>query len=63
MDGELEPGLRSIAAPVVGKDGRVAAAINISMSATRDSAEWMLEQHLPLVLATAHAIESEIRLL
>ncbi len=63
VDGELEPGLRSIAAPVVGKDGRVAAAINISMSATRDSAEWMLEQHLPLVLATAHAIESEIRLL
>lgn len=30
VDGELEPGLRSIAAPVRGRDGRVAAAINVS---------------------------------
>lgn len=63
VDGELEPGLRSIAAPVRGRDGRVAAAINISSTATRDSLARLREHHLPLLLETARAIEAELRLL
>lgn len=63
VDGELEPGLRSIAAPVRGRDGRVAAAINVSTSASRDPLERLIEHHLPLLLGTARAIEAELRLL
>lgn len=63
VDGELEPGLRSIAAPVRGRDGRVAAAINVSTSASRDPLERLIEHHLPLLLETARAIEAELRLL
>ena len=63
VDGELEPGLRSIAVPVRGRDGRVAAAINVSTSASRTTNEQLREHHLPLLLETARAIETELRLL
>lgn len=63
VDGELELGLRSAAAPVRGKDGAVVAAINVSTSAMRRSAEQLREQHLPKLLKTAAAIESDLRLL
>lgn len=63
VDGELESGLRSAAAPVRGRDGSVVAAINVSTSATRDSLEHLREEYLPHLLATAAAIESELRLL
>lgn len=63
VDGELEPGLRSIAAPVRGRDGQVAAAINVSTSASRDPLERLLDHHLPLLLDAARAIETELRLL
>lgn len=63
VDGELEPGLRSIAAPVRGRDGQVAAAINVSTSASRDPLERLRDHHLPLLLDTARAIETELRLL
>ncbi|XPP27400.1 MAG: IclR family transcriptional regulator domain-containing protein [Leucobacter sp.] len=63
VDGELEPGIRSIAAPVRGRDGRVAAAINVSSSASRESVTRLREHHLPLLLETARAIEAELRLL
>jgi len=60
VDGELEPGLRSLAVPVYGKDGSVAAAINLSTSATRHSIEE-LRGLLPRVLDTATAIERDLR--
>ncbi|MBU4465491.1 MAG: helix-turn-helix domain-containing protein [Actinobacteria bacterium] len=63
VDGELEPGLRSIAAPVHGRDGVVLAAINVSTSATRDSVEHLLEAYLPLLRRTAGDIDGELRLL
>ncbi|QIK63643.1 helix-turn-helix domain-containing protein [Leucobacter viscericola] len=63
VDGELEVGLRSAAVPVRGRDGRVAAAVNISMSASRDSVEYLREHHLPLLLETAAAIEADLRLI
>lgn len=63
VDGELEPGLRSAAAPVRGRDGAVAAAINVSTSESRASVERLRDHHLPLLLETAAAIEQELRLL
>ena len=62
VDGELEPGLRSIAAPVHARDGRVVAAVNVSTSATRDSVEHLLEAYRPPLLRTAAAIDAELRL-
>ncbi|WP_345800774.1 IclR family transcriptional regulator C-terminal domain-containing protein [Microbacterium sp. AZCO] len=62
VDGELEPGLRSVAAGVRGRDGRVVAALNVSTSATRDSVEHLVDAYVPPLLATAAAIEAELRL-
>ncbi|WP_243075300.1 IclR family transcriptional regulator C-terminal domain-containing protein [Microbacterium sp. SS28] len=62
VDGELEPGLRSVAAPLHGRDGRVVAALNVSTSATRDSIEHLVEAYIPPLLRTAAAIEAELRL-
>ena len=62
IDGELEPGLRSVAAPVHGRDGRVVAAINVSSSATRDSVEHLVGTYVPRLLETARAIDAELRL-
>ena len=62
VDGELEPGLRSIAAPLHARDGSVVAAINVSTSATRDTVEHLLEAYLPPLLRTAEAIDAELRL-
>lgn len=62
IDGELEPGLRSIAAPVHSRDGAVVAAINVSTSATRDSVEHLVDAYLPPLLAAARAIDAELRL-
>jgi IclR family pca regulon transcriptional regulator len=62
IDGELEPGLRSIAAPLHARDGGVIAALNVSTSATRDSVEHLLDAYLPPLLRTAAAIDAELRL-
>jgi IclR family transcriptional regulator, pca regulon regulatory protein len=47
VDEELELGLRSLAVPVVSRSGRVVAAINTGVHASRVSAEEMLERFLP----------------
>jgi IclR family transcriptional regulator, pca regulon regulatory protein len=62
VDGELEPGLRSVAAPVHARDGSVVAAVNVSTSATRDTVEHVTAEYLPRLLATAAAIDAELRL-
>ena len=41
MDQELEEGLISIAAPILGRNGQVLAAINVSGQANRTSARQM----------------------
>ncbi|CAG7611787.1 Pca regulon regulatory protein [Leucobacter soli] len=63
VDGELEIGLRSLAAPVRGRDGRVAAAVNISTSAGGGSLAPSAERHLPLLLETTRVIEQDLRLI
>ena len=61
VDGELETGLRSIAAPVRNREGGVVAAVNVSTSASRDSIERLRERYLPLLLETTRAIEADLR--
>ncbi|RFA07095.1 IclR family transcriptional regulator [Subtercola boreus] len=66
VDEELEPGLRSLAAPVRGRNGSVLAAINISMSTTNTTGgttEEMLQKYLPPLLQTASNAEKELRLI
>jgi IclR family transcriptional regulator, pca regulon regulatory protein len=61
VDQELEEGLRAIAAPIHGPNGDVAAAINVSAHASRISEAAMRTDLLPQLLATAAAIESDLR--
>lgn len=63
VDGELEVGLRSIAAPLHVRNGDVVAAVNVSTSATRDSVEHVREMYLGPLLAIAADIEAELRLM
>lgn len=63
VDGELEAGLRSLAVPVRGRDGRATAALNVSTSASSGSLELLREHHLPLLQGAARAIEAELLLL
>ena len=58
-DGELEPGLRAIAAPLHGRAG-VIAAVNVSTQASRVSKEELMARHLPALLETAAAIDADL---
>jgi IclR family pca regulon transcriptional regulator len=59
-DAEWEPGLRSVAAPVRAKDGRVVAAVcALSVHPARTVAV-MLRDTLPALLRTAEAISAEL---
>jgi IclR family pca regulon transcriptional regulator len=62
VDGELEPGLRSVAVPLRAREGRVVAALNVSTSATRDSIDHVRDAYLPPLQRAAAAIEAELRL-
>lgn len=62
VDGELEPGLRSVAAPLHDRRGDVVAAVNVSTSATRDTVEHVVAEYLPRLLETCRAIDAELRL-
>jgi len=61
VDQELEEGLRSVAAPVRGRDGDVVAAVNVSAHASRTSREAVRKTLLPPLLATAARIESDLK--
>ncbi|WP_194396835.1 IclR family transcriptional regulator domain-containing protein [Microbacterium atlanticum] len=62
VDGELEPGLRSVAVPLHDRRGDVVAAVNVSTSATRDTVEHVVAEYLPPLRRTAAAIDAELRL-
>ena len=62
VDGELEPGLRSVAAPVRDRRGDVVAAVNVSTSATRDTVDHVVSEYLPRLRETCRAIDAELRL-
>ncbi|WP_030912051.1 IclR family transcriptional regulator domain-containing protein [Streptomyces sp. NRRL F-5126] len=61
VDQELEPGLRSVAAPVRDGAGVVVAAVNIPVHASRNSIESVREDLLPHLLATVARIEKDLR--
>lgn len=59
-DTEWEPGLRSVAAPVRARDGRVVAAVcALSVQPTTTTAD-MQREYLPALLSTAKAISHEL---
>jgi len=59
-DEESEEGIRSVAAPIFKRDGKVAAAINISAHASRVPLEKLCEHYLPLLLEAARAISKSL---
>ena len=61
VDQELEEGVRSLAAPIHDTAGRVTAAINVSVHASRWSLDALREQLLPRLLETAVAIDRSVR--
>lgn len=61
VDQELEQGVRSVAVPIRGSDGAVAAALNVSVHASRMTLAGLRRDVLPRLLGTAAAIEAELR--
>jgi IclR family pca regulon transcriptional regulator len=59
-DQELEIGLRSIAAPIKGADGRTIAALNVSAAAPRVTLEELDQRFLPALLETADMISKSL---
>lgn len=62
VDGELEAGVRSIAAPVRGRGGATVAAVNVATSATRDSMETLRRTYLPRLQEAVARIEADLAL-
>jgi IclR family pca regulon transcriptional regulator len=58
-DQDLAPGVRSIATGVRDGDGRVVAAVNVTVHAAETSVETLLEEHLPKLLRTAADISHD----
>jgi IclR family transcriptional regulator, pca regulon regulatory protein len=61
VDQELEEGLRSVAAPIRDRTGRVVAAVNVSAHASRASRDTVRRTLLPPLLATAARIQEDLR--
>ncbi len=60
-DGEFEVGLRSLAVPVVGPNGRALATLNLSGSAPRLTALEMQQRFLPVLRAAATELSIFLR--
>lgn len=60
LDEELEEGLISLAAPLVSRNGRVMAAINVGLHRSRMNAQQAQQQILPKLLATARKINERL---
>lgn len=58
VDQQLEPGLCSVAAPIVDGDGRVGAALSVCAHAGRVDPETLRDDFLPLVVETARRISA-----
>ena len=58
VDQELEMGLRSIAAPIRGADGRVVAALNLAAAAPRVGLDELRGHMLPLLLRASDGIST-----
>jgi IclR family pca regulon transcriptional regulator len=58
-DEQLAPGIRSIAAPVRGRDGCAVASLNVTVHAAETPVATLLEDYLPLLLRAAEAISAD----
>lgn len=63
VDGEREVGVRSVATPILDRDKRVVAAINVSVNAARVSLETLTGEIVPKLLEAAEDISSNIGIL
>jgi IclR family pca regulon transcriptional regulator len=61
VDQELEAGLRSIAAPVRDRQGRVVAAVNVSSHVSRMTKDKARRVFLPPLLEACARIEADLR--
>jgi IclR family pca regulon transcriptional regulator len=61
VDQELEQGVRSAAVPIRDGNQAVAAALNVSVHASRMSMQALRRQVVPRLLRTAEAIEVDLR--
>jgi IclR family transcriptional regulator, pca regulon regulatory protein len=61
VDQELELGLRSIAAPIMGPDGIAAAAINVGVHASRRTKDELVARVLPRLRAAAEELALCVR--
>jgi len=60
VDEELERGLRSIAVPIVDRNGQAIAALNVSTHSTRTTRNEMRDRFLPSLRATAQQISLSV---
>jgi IclR family pca regulon transcriptional regulator len=58
VDQEVEVGVRSVAAPILDRSGRVLAAVNISSHASRVTIKDLRSRFLPLVQDAARRISA-----
>jgi IclR family pca regulon transcriptional regulator len=58
-DEQLSFGVRSIAAPVRDVNGKIMAAVNVTVNASETSIAFLKKSHLPLLLETADAITAD----
>lgn len=58
-DEQLALGIRSVAAPLRDGSGRVIAGVNVNCHAAETSVEYLVEHHLPLLLAAAGEIGAD----
>ena len=58
-DQELAPGIRSVATGVRDGDGRVVAALNVTVHAAETTVEQLTEEHLPRLLRAAADISHD----
>jgi len=61
VDQELEEGLRALAAPIHDNQGRVIAAVNVAVHASRWSLDEIERELVPQLAATAADIERDVR--
>ena len=59
-DEQLAPGIRSVAAPLRDGDGRVVAAVNVTVHAAETTLETLTGEHLPRLLRTAADISADL---
>jgi IclR family transcriptional regulator, pca regulon regulatory protein len=59
-DEELEVGLRSIAVPIIGSQGRIVASINVGVHAARVSSAELLHRVLPVLQGSAQSLARSI---